>query len=178
MGEADLAWYRANAVELDFVGINYYPQFSVNEITREALDQEKVFPIVPAAGEHLVQIAEDLYRRYKKPIFITETSYKGTVEQRIDWMEELFAACRTMVDRGVDLAGVTWFPFLDMVDWPYRTNDWKLEDNIVTFGLITLEPQADGTLKRVKNAACERFEEEIRRTRADATKEAEGAGPS
>ncbi|MBB6671856.1 family 1 glycosylhydrolase [Cohnella nanjingensis] len=162
--EEDFSWYRERAVELDIVGINYYPQFSVNEITRETLDQELVPSVIPGTGEHLVQIAEDIYRRYKKPVFITETSYKGTVEQRIDWMEELFVSCRKIVDGGVDLIGVTWFPFLDMVDWPYRNNDRTLVENIVTFGLVTLEQQADGTLKRVKNAAYERFEEEIRRS--------------
>jgi beta-glucosidase len=161
VSEADLNWYSKHAVEPDYIGINYYPQFSVNEITKEVMEYERIPHALEGTGNHLVEIAEDMYRRYNKPIFITETSFKGTPEERVAWMEQLFEACREMEDRGIDLYGITWFPFMDMVDWPYRTNTSPLENNMATFGLYSLHQQPDGTLKRVKNAAAVRFEQEI-----------------
>jgi len=160
--EDDFAWYKEHAVELDLVGVNYYPQFSTNRITGAVAREERIPEPVPGGGQELVEICRELYRRYGKPIFITETSYNGTVEERIAWMEELIRACRCLVEEGIELYGVTWFPFLDMVDWPYRTNGKPLADNMARFGLYTLAEQPDGTLLRIKNAACERFERETK----------------
>jgi len=66
------------------------------------------------------------------------------------------------VEEGVDLFGITWFPFMDMVDWPYRTNGRSIKENLATFGLYTLEEMPDGTLRRVKNEAGRRFETEVK----------------
>ncbi|HEY0827410.1 MAG TPA: hypothetical protein VGE40_04910, partial [Bacilli bacterium] len=163
VGEEDLEWYKNHAIEPDIIGINYYPQFSVNTITRETVSHEHIPQPVLGTGNELIEIVEDIYLRYRKPVFITETSYNGTVEQRIAWMEELFTACHIIAAKGIDLFGVTWFPFLDMVDWPYRTNSLPIEENLAYFGLYSLVQQPDGTFHRVKNAAADRFEAEIRK---------------
>lgn len=161
----DLDWYRKYAIEPDIIGINYYPQFSVNAITKEAMENEQIPEAVPGTAKELIEIAVDMYHRYKKPIFITETSYCGTVEERIAWMEELFEACYFMLEQGIELYGVTWFPFFDMIGWSYRTNRLPIEQNLATFGLYTLEKQPDGTLRRIKNAAADRFEAELQKMR-------------
>ncbi len=159
----DLDWYGENAIEPDIIGINYYPQFSVNAIIRETIEQEHIPQPVPGSAKELIEIAADMFQRYRKPIFITETSYRGTIEERIAWMEELFEACHDMAGKGIDLYGVTWFPFFDMIHWSYRTNGLPIEQNLDTFGLYTLVKQPDGTFHRVKNAAAGRFEAEVRR---------------
>jgi beta-glucosidase len=71
-----------------------------------------------------------------------------------------------MIDEGIDLFGVTWFPFMDMVDWPYRTNGLSFEENLATFGLYSLVELPDGTISRVKNAAGKRFEEKVKKKAA------------
>jgi beta-glucosidase/6-phospho-beta-glucosidase/beta-galactosidase len=161
IGTEDLAWYKTNRITLDIIGVNFYPQFSVNKISKEVIEQEQLPKPLPGDAEDLIDIARDLYQRYQKPIFITETSYNGSVEQRVQWLEEVIKACHRMLNEGIDLFGVTWFPFLDMVDWPYRTNGLSFGENAATFGLYTLEELPDGTLRRVKNAAGQRFEEEV-----------------
>ncbi|WP_052487905.1 family 1 glycosylhydrolase [Gordoniibacillus kamchatkensis] len=166
IGEPDLRWYAANRIELDWVGINYYPQFSVNVIDRQVVEEDKIPEPVPGTVEDMKDIARDIYRRYGKPVFITETSYNGSVDERVAWLEEVARASRELLEEGVDLYGVTWFPFFDMADWPYRTNGLPLRDNMATFGLYTLEEQPDGTLRRVKNAAAHRFEAEAKKTKA------------
>lgn len=158
ISEVDLAWYREHRIEPDIVGVNYYPQFSINRVDEDVVAQEQIASCVPGRGQALVEIASDLYRRYGKPIFITETSYRGTVQERIDWMRDLVEACLHMQLAGVDLYGVTWFPFLDMIDWPYRTNGRPLAVNMAEFGLYTLQATSDGALLRIRNETAEIFE--------------------
>jgi beta-glucosidase len=158
----DLEWYAANAIELDLVGINYYPQFSVNVIDQAVIEKEQIPGSIAGSSLELIEIARDLYDRYKKPVFITETSFNGTEQQRIAWLNEVIQASQKMIDEGIDLYGVTWFPFLDMADWPYRTNGLSFKDNIATFGLYTLEELPDGTIRRTKNAVGKRFEEAVK----------------
>ncbi|MBB6731464.1 family 1 glycosylhydrolase [Cohnella zeiphila] len=162
--ESDLEWYRDNRIEPDIIGVNYYPQFSVNSIDESVILKEQIPAPVPGTAEDMKHIVHDLYRRYGKPIMITETSYNGTVAERVDWLNEVIQASEELVREGVELYGVTWFPFFDMADWPYRTNGLPRRDNMATFGLYTLEEQEDGTLLRVKNAAAERFEAAARQS--------------
>jgi beta-glucosidase/6-phospho-beta-glucosidase/beta-galactosidase len=158
----DLEWYAQNRIDLDIVGVNYYPQFSLNIIGKETVEQEQIPIAVMGSAEDMIDIARVLYQRYEKPIFITETSYNGSEEQRVSWLEDVIRASWKMNEEGIQLYGVTWFPFLDMADWPYRTNGLSFKDNQATFGLYSLEEQPDGTIRRVKNAAGKRFEEELR----------------
>lgn len=160
--ERDLEWYEQNRIDLDIVGINYYPQFSVNLIGDEVIEREQIPAPVPGSAADLIEIAGDIYERYRKPVFITETSFRGTEEERVAWLEEVIQASGRMIDEGIELYGVTWFPFLDMADWPYRTNGASVQDNLATFGLYSLVESPDGTLLRVKNAAGIKFEEAVK----------------
>jgi beta-glucosidase len=162
MSDQDLAWYAQNRIELDLVGINYYPQFSLNVIGQETVEQGQIPRAVMGTAEDMIDIARELYQRYHRPIFVTETSYNGSEEERVSWLEDVIRAGWKMSEEGIELYGVTWFPFLDMVDWPYRTNGLSFKENLATFGLYNLEEQPDGTIHRVKNAAGKRFEEELR----------------
>lgn len=157
--EAELAWFQGCAIAPDIVGLNYYPQFSVNVVDREVVELEKIPQPVPGDASHMAAIIREAYRRYGRPVFITETSYRGTEEERIAWLEEVVRTAASLAEQGVELAGITWFPFMDMVDWPYRTNGLPRSDNMATFGLYTLSEQPDGTLRREKNAVGKRFEE-------------------
>ncbi|MFX3637482.1 MAG: family 1 glycosylhydrolase [Candidatus Pristimantibacillus sp.] len=162
MSDQDLAWYAQNRIELDLVGVNYYPQFSLNVIGQETVEQGQIPRAVMGSAEDMIDIARELYQRYHRPIFITETSYNGSEEERVSWLEDVIRASWKMSEEGIELYGVTWFPFLDMVDWPYRTNGLSFKENLATFGLYNLEEQPDGTIYRVKNAVGKRFEEELR----------------
>ncbi|MDR6550949.1 family 1 glycosylhydrolase [Paenibacillus qinlingensis] len=163
----DLEWYERNKVDLDIVGVNYYPQFSLNIIGKEVVEHEQIPRAKLGGSQDLVDISRDLYNRYRKPIFITETSYNGSEEQRVAWLEDVIHGCNQMLDEGILLIGVTWFPFMDMVDWPYRTNGLSFKENLATFGLYSLKEMPDGTIIREKNAVGRRFEEEVKKQVAE-----------
>lgn len=155
-----IEWFSENNVEPDIVGLNYYPQFSVHEITRDSKGYV-VFPNVLGTGKDFQEIATEAFSRYKKPLMITETSYRGSEEERISWLSEVFNACNELDNEGVPVKGLTWFPFFDLVDWEYRISGKSIEEELLPFGLYTLEYK-DGQLIRKKNRVADAFEEQIR----------------
>lgn len=152
-----LFWFEQHAIDVDVIGLNYYPQFSLNLVHAGDFEHERIPVPVPAWGAELIEIVTETYARYRRPIFITETSYWGTVDERIRWMDELVNACDAIIRSGTDLCGVTWFPFISMVDWEYRTNGLPVDQNFATFGLYDLKPNGDGMLERVPTAAADHF---------------------
>jgi beta-glucosidase len=81
--DEDFAFFREHPTEPDILGINYYPHLTTNEL-------------LPGGGRHSVwsgaQGIEELIRgfhvRYNKPIFWTETSVSGSVEDRLRWLRD------------------------------------------------------------------------------------------
>ena len=55
------------------------------------------------------------YKRYEKPIFISETGHFGS--GRVEWIEEITQECLTAKKRGVDLNGICIYPVTDRPDW-------------------------------------------------------------
>lgn len=149
-------WFSENKIELDIVGVNYYPQFSVHEVKRD----EKgfiIYPHVLGGGDELKDIITEAYKRYNRPIFITETSYRGSENERIKWLYDCHQACMDLKKTAIPLIGLTWFPFMDLVDWGYRTSGKSVEEELLPFGLYTLTMN-NGVLTRSKNRVGEAFE--------------------
>ncbi|GEN50404.1 family 1 glycosylhydrolase [Alkalibacterium pelagium] len=155
-----LDWFSQHPVQPDIVGLNYYPQFSVHAITRDNKGSI-IFPNVMGTGSDLTEIAEEAYKRYGKPIMITETSFNGSEDERLSWLNEVVDSCEKMISNQLPVMGLTWFPFFDLVDWGYRTSDKTVEEELLPFGLYTLA-QADGKLVRKKNRVADEFVERIR----------------
>ncbi|MCC5895629.1 MAG: glycoside hydrolase family 1 protein [Alkalibacterium sp.] len=155
-----LEWFNDTNIEPDIIGLNYYPQFSVHEITRD-LKGHIVFPTIMGTGDDFKAIAREAYARYKKPVMITETSYRGSENERISWLNEIVESCNELVEEGVPVTGLTWFPFFDLVDWGYRTSGKSVEEELLPFGLYTLENK-EGKLIRKKNRVGDAFEAHIR----------------
>jgi beta-glucosidase len=157
VSQDDFEWFTNNYIEVDVVGLNYYPQFSVHEVKRDKKGFI-TYPHIMGDANDLADIISEAYTRYKKPIFITETSFRGSENERINWLNECYKKCLALKDQGIDLIGLTWFPFMDLVDWGYRTSDKSVEEELLPFGLYTLEMK-NGVLERVKNRVAIRFEE-------------------
>ncbi|PRY82488.1 family 1 glycosylhydrolase [Alkalibacterium olivapovliticus] len=155
-----LEWFLSHPVEPDIVGLNYYPQFSVHSISRDSKGHI-VFPHVMGTGKDFKEIAAEAFKRYKKPVMITETSFRGSEEERISWLNSILEACKELNEEGIPIVGLTWFPFFDLVDWGYRTSGKSVEDELLPFGLYSLESK-DGKLNRKKNRVADAFEDLIR----------------
>lgn len=139
MSEADLAWLQGRAVELDVVGVNYYPEYSVHRVTeqRGVVATERVWAGVGGLDRSVRAFAE----RYGRPVAITETSTNGSVEHRLRWLQESLAAIPRLRGEGVPLVGYTWWPLFDMIDWSYRAGARPIEDFIARMGPPILDLQ-------------------------------------
>lgn len=124
---------------LDIMGVNYYHS---NEW--EYPDQRLRWEDTPRDERwiplHL--LLAEVYERYRRPLFIAETSHFGV--GRGPWLKEISAEVKKAIAGGVPLEGLTIYPILDRPDWDQIT-DWH------NSGLWDLIPDAQGNLRRVLN---------------------------
>jgi beta-glucosidase len=164
MPTSNLEWFRENAIELDVLGLNYYPFMSVWRRSL-GLDGEPVHEAVWGGAEHLETIVRDYHRRYGAPIFVTECSHNERAlpgspfgpppyaspsrgRTRTMWLEEAVAAVERLLYDGFPLIGFTWWPLYDLVNWEYREGTGQAEDYLEPMGLFALRPDGRGQLQR------------------------------
>ncbi len=81
-----------------------------------------------------------VYRRYQRPLFLSETSHFGV--GRAAWFAETADEVRRAIDAGTPIEGVCLYPILDRPDW-HDSEHWHHS------GLWDLEPDAGGRLQRI-----------------------------
>ena len=94
-------------------------------------------------------LLEEIYRRYNRPIAISETSHLGT--GRGDWILDIAQECVKAYQRGVELLGVCLYPIIDRPNW----------DNLETYhnaGLWDVELKHGVTPRRV---LCEEYADDL-----------------
>ncbi len=140
----DLATLVDRRVEIDVMGLNFYPQWSTTQVDVD--DQGRVtYRIAEQDGAGFRSLITDYYERYRVPVMITETSAFGEDETRARWLEASVATVRELRSDGVPVIGYTWFPMFTMVDWKYRTGKRAVEHYHIDLGLFKLRdsvPQA------------------------------------
>lgn len=91
----------------------------------------------------LSELLHEMYKRYSKPVVLTETSHPG--EHRPNWLEFVTKQCMVAIDAGVPLWGVCWYPFIDRPDWDHLSPWHKA-------GIWDVMPADDGSLPRTLDA--------------------------
>jgi beta-glucosidase len=142
-GPDELAGIRRDAVPLDVIGMNFYPQWSTQQVSVNRKGRLE-WRAVEQDGAGFVQLIEDYYKHYGVPILITETSAKGAVGVRSRWLETSVAAIHRLRAEGVPVLGYTWFPLFTMIDWRYRYGKRPVEDYRLDLGLYTLASEGSG----------------------------------
>jgi beta-glucosidase len=133
-------------IKLDVIGMNFYPQWSSQELHIDkkgklAYRHVQADAYIEKGGEGFAKLIEDYYRRYEVPIIITETSAHRSQEVRSRWLEASVAAVKSLRGRGVPVLGYTWFPLFTMIDWRYRFGRGPLEKYRIELGLYVLDGQ-------------------------------------
>jgi len=139
-GPDELAGIRRDAVPLDVIGMNFYPQWSTQQVSVNRQGRLE-WRAVEQDGAGFVNLIEDYHKHYGVPILITETSAKGAVGVRARWLETSMAAIHRLRAAGVPVLGYTWFPLFTMIDWRYRYGRRPVEDYRLDLGLYTLAPE-------------------------------------
>lgn len=176
MSETSMRWFQERAIELDVVGVDFYPH---GEAWLDLVDNQIVqnrdhgYNIVQAfaSSRDSAQVRERVglpislsgllrqyYERYKRPVMLTETDYCGLNEHKSLYLEYSVQEIRRLRAEGVPVVGYTWWPALDHLNWDKAL---KERGHIHPVGLWRLEPQYDGTLKRIENGAAAVFRDLI-----------------
>lgn len=153
---SDLEWFEERALGLDLVGINLYPLFSEKLLLRGASGLRVRMRY--ASAEIVDRLAELYWKRYGRPLFISETASEGSVLKRLAWLEDSVAAVRRVRARGIPLVGYTWWPLFALVTWAYREGRKAPAHYLKQMGLWDLKP-ADQDLERVPTALVDRYRE-------------------
>jgi beta-glucosidase len=159
--EADLDWLAANAATFDFLGANYYPWSHAELAARKSGGVTTIRR--KTHGATLATVLKDAYARYGLPLMVTETSAKGSLAARGEWMDQTIAAVADLRQAGVPVVGYTWFPLLTMIDWKYRTGRRPLSDYLLHLGLYDSAFDGDGVLRRQPTELVARFQAHIAR---------------
>lgn len=93
---------------LDVIGANFYPSNQWYLNGGKILKGHPQFR--PLAG-----MLKEAYQRYQRPILLSETGTEG--EDRVPWLYYVAAQLAMAVDRGVQIEGLCWYPFLDYPGW-------------------------------------------------------------
>jgi beta-glucosidase/6-phospho-beta-glucosidase/beta-galactosidase len=136
----DLAEFVRRRIPIDVMGMNFYPQWSTQQIY---LDQKGriAYRAIEQDGDGFSALIEDYYHRYRAPIIITETSARGKDDVRSRWMSGSVGAIKKLRAAGIPVLGYTWFPLFTMVDWRYRLGRRPLEHYYIDLGLYKINDE-------------------------------------
>jgi beta-glucosidase/6-phospho-beta-glucosidase/beta-galactosidase len=135
---------------LDIMGVNFYHsnQWEYPNVRLRWEDTPR-----DPRWQPLQRILAEVYDRYRRPLFIGETSHVGV--GRAEWLREIAAELWSAHDAGVPLEGVCLFPIIDRMDW-HDEHHWH------NSGLWDLTMK-NGRLERVIH---EEYAQELRRSQA------------
>lgn len=124
---------------LDIMGLNYYHanQWEHPDVRMRWEDDPRDERWAP-----LHSLLAEVYERYRRPLFIGETSHFGA--GRGPWLREVYDEVHTAIRNGVPLEGITIYPIIDRPDWD-DLGHWH------NSGLWDLIPDEQGVLQRVLN---------------------------
>ncbi|SDG58680.1 Beta-glucosidase/6-phospho-beta-glucosidase/beta-galactosidase [Dyadobacter soli] len=97
----------------DILGFNYYynNQWIIGKFQFLGWND----PIPDPRWRPLAELLENAWRRYDRPIILSETSHPK--EDRPVWIAMVAAECAKLIDREVPLLGVCLYPIIDRPDW-------------------------------------------------------------
>jgi len=136
---------------LDIVGVNYYHanQWEYPDQRLRWEDQPRDPRWLP-----LRTLLAEVYHRYDRPMFISETSHFGAGRGR--WIREVASEVHRARKAGVPVEGLCLYPIIDRPDWD-DPNHWH------NSGLWDLQHHPGDRLERV---VCQEYAEDLREAQA------------
>jgi beta-glucosidase len=116
----------------DLWGVNYYPEISAHLLERH--DGRLRSRSYDAWTGGLKEALTAAYTRYGVPLFVSETSTHGDDDRRSAWLRDSVAAVQQVQRRGIPVAGYTWWPMIDLIDWSYGAGEYLVEDFVAHLG--------------------------------------------
>jgi beta-glucosidase len=103
----------------DFIGLNYYKSYKVSFLwgrkKRGLATSDFGWEIYP---QGLYQVVKEIYKKYKKPIFITENGVSDADDdQRPEFIKNHLKWLHKAIEEGVDVRGYFYWSLLDNFEW-------------------------------------------------------------
>jgi beta-glucosidase len=145
------AGLAAEAVEIDVIGLDYYPD-TEHDLSLDETGELTVRRAHNPRGVHRTLV--DYHKRYGLPLFLAESSHSGTDEEREKWIDYNLEAIGAARADGAEVVGYTWWPLFDHIDW--NTLLRERLGFVCSAGLYHLAP---GKSDRKESAAARAFRE-------------------
>ena len=133
---------------LDIIGVNYYHanqwEYPSDRLRWEDTPRDERW--IPFS-----RLAADVYRRYRRPLFVAETGHFGV--GRAAWANEIAAEVLLARQSAIPIEGICFYPIIDRTDWE-DPNHWH------NCGLWDLQRDSQGRLERI---ICAGFQSELLR---------------
>lgn len=152
----DLEDLAGQAISIDVMGLNFYPQWSTQQVELDAGGRLRL-RVAEKQGQGFQEMLAGYYERYGVPMMITETSARGTLDIKRRWLDASVSAVRALRQTGIPVIGYTWFPLFTMIDWRYRTGRKPKEAYLLELGLYESARGEHGELRLVPSEMVERF---------------------
>lgn len=143
---AALAEFETARLDIDILGINLYPMFTLKRLERGGRGQR--VRMVYATAELIGRLFALYAARCARPLMITETATRGTVRRRLAWLADSVDAVRAARAAGLPVIGYTWWPLFSMIAWAYRQGTLPLERYLLHLGLWDLDASTPGLPRR------------------------------
>jgi hypothetical protein len=132
---------------VDVAGMNFYHDGQVEVSRRPGNEPEHYRPrTLPARDSRRLSLGDAvrLYvRRFGKPILVTETSVRA--ERRLPWLTTLTEQALEVLQEGLPLQGMCWYPIMDVPEWGHLGADRTLRQlRLAHSGLIRLDRTPHG----------------------------------
>ena len=133
---------------LDLLGFNYYYNNQWIDGTGIFLGWNDAIP--DPRWVPLRDLLAKAYRRYERPIALTETSHPGI--DRPVWVNMIARECLAVLQADIPLLGVCLYPIVDRPDWDHtdywhHSGLWDADLSTNPVGRILVEPYADALLQ-------------------------------
>lgn len=116
---------------VDILGLDYYAHCQWDFLAPDV-------GIVPSARPISFQeLISQYWDRYGLPCIVGETNIRGTASDRASWFKYTLEQCEAARERGVELVGYCWFPFIDSADWDSLL--FHCDGNIDPVGVYSLD---------------------------------------
>lgn len=120
---------RGKPEYLDILGVNFYFNNQWTCVNHQTIPWDET-PVDPR-WRSFHSLVEEVFRRYGRPIVLSETSHPG--EERPKWIRNIGVECLSILQAGVPLQGICYYPILDRPDWDHpsvwhHSGLWDIHD--------------------------------------------------
>jgi beta-glucosidase/6-phospho-beta-glucosidase/beta-galactosidase len=98
----------------DIIGVNYY-YYNQWILADEPEMPGKMIEISDGRYRPFREILREVYERYRRPIFISETGTEN--EERPAWLRYVCEETRAAMRAGIPIKGICWYPILNHPGW-------------------------------------------------------------